>query len=83
MGANYEFLFCNSAIMISSEPIRILSLTYAHRGKTKSLLLGSEETVNSNLRVSTVVVALKPLIDKLTCSPTKPRRLTSDEDTQE
>ena len=26
--------------------IRILSLTYAHRGNTKSLLFGSEETVN-------------------------------------
>ena len=83
MGANCENLFCNSAIMISSEPIRLLSLTYAHGGKTKSLLLGSEETVNLTLCVSTEVVALKPLIGKLTCSPTKPRRLTSDEDTHE
>ena len=37
----------------------------------------------STLWVSTTVVALQPLIDRSTCTPTKPRRLTSDEDTQE
>ena len=59
----------------------MLSLTYAQRENTKSLLFGSEETAKLTLWVSTTVVEMKPLIDKLTGYPTKPRRLTSDEDT--
>ena len=50
--ADCGYLFCKSAILISSEPIRIMSSTYAYRVNAISFFFSSEETASDPVRLN-------------------------------